>query len=64
MYLQQSQSIAGAGHSATGLYRSDLLDDEVSIEQLRIIALSDRFRSVAGGSVEVEDVADSATCCD
>ena len=60
MYLQQSQSIAGAGHSATGLYRSDLLDDEVSIEQLRIIALSDRFRSVAGGSVEVEDVADSA----
>lgn len=60
VYLQQSQTSGRVGFSASGLYRSDLLDDEVSIEQLRIIALSERFRSVVGGTVEIEDVADSA----
>ncbi len=43
----------------SGLYRSELLDEEVSSASLSALAHTDEFRNVVGGRVEVADIAES-----
>jgi hypothetical protein len=58
-YLYQGKEGYTSGYTIRGDYFSQLIDDEVSIGRLRAVALSDEFRSIVGGLVEVSDVPES-----
>lgn len=60
IYLQQAQPADSVGFVASGLYRSDLLDKEVSPYKLQAVALSEPFRNAVGGKVDVEEVPDDS----
>lgn len=46
-------------HRVSGLYYSELLDDEVSIPALLAISYSDEFQSLVGGRVQVDTIKES-----
>ncbi|MCA9780989.1 MAG: hypothetical protein KC800_29925, partial [Candidatus Eremiobacteraeota bacterium] len=49
----------GSTYRVSGLYRSELLDDEVSISALTALTYTEEFRKVVGGQVFLEAVPES-----
>lgn len=59
IYLQSDEQVSTRSYTATGVYQSDLLDEEVRVSTLAALAYTEDFRNLVGGVVEVEDVPES-----
>jgi len=57
--LQSESRLSATRYTATGLYQSDLLDEEVRASTLSALAYSEDFQNLVGGTVLVEDIPES-----
>jgi hypothetical protein len=58
-YLSSGEHGRAKSHLVSGLYRSELLDKEVSVVALSALTHTEDFRNLVGGRVTVEAVAES-----
>lgn len=59
VFLPEERSDGASLHEASGVYRSELLDNEVSVSALSALTFTEEFKSLVDGEVRVEPVPES-----